>query len=93
MEDVPFRERAGEYIMMGLRTVYGLDPKEYERKYMLPFGPLEEKLEVFRSRKLAVRTYDGRWHLTGEGFLLSNDIISDLLLIQDKCKPIAKRKK
>ncbi len=93
VEDVPFRERAGEYIMMGLRTVYGLDPKEYERKYMLPFGPLEEKLEVFRSRKLAVRTFDGRWHLTGEGFLLSNDIITDLLLIQDKCKPIAKRKK
>jgi oxygen-independent coproporphyrinogen-3 oxidase len=93
VEDVPFRERAGEYIMMGLRTVYGLDPKEYEKKYMLPFGPLEEKLEVFRSRKLAVRTFDGRWHLTGEGFLLSNDIITDLLLIQDKCKPIAKRKK
>lgn len=93
VEDVPFRERAGEYIMMGLRTIYGLDPKEYERKYMLPFAPLEEKLEVFRSRKLAVRTFDGRWHLTGEGFLLSNDIISDLLLIQDKCKPIAKRRK
>ena len=79
--------------MLQLRTVSGIDPKEYEKKYMLPFGPLEEKLEVFRSRKLAEKTYDGRWHLTGEGFLLSNDIISDLLAIQDNCKPIAKRKK
>ena len=93
VEDVPFRERAGEYLMLQLRTVSGIDPKEYEKKYMLPFGPLEEKLEVFRSRKLAEKTYDGRWHLTGEGFLLSNDIISDLLAIQDNCKPIAKRKK
>ncbi len=93
VQDVPFRERAGEYLMMRLRTVSGIDPKEYERKYLLPFGPLAQKLEEFRRRKLAVCTFDGRWHLTGEGFLLSNDIISDLLLIQDNCKPIAKRKR
>jgi len=92
VENVSFRERAGEYLMLQLRTVSGIDPREYEKRYMLPFGPLEEKLEVFRSRGFAVKTYDGRWHLTGEGFLLSNDIISDLLAIQDECKPIAKRK-
>ena len=93
VQDIPFRERAGEYLMMRLRTVAGIDPKEYERKYLLPFGPLAQKLEECRKRGLAVCTFDGRWHLTGEGFLLSNDIISDLLLIQDNCKPIAKRKR
>ena len=92
VQDVPFRERAGEYLMMRLRTVSGIDPKEYEKKYLLPFAPLEEKLEICRKRGLAVCTFDGRWHLTGKGFLLSNDIISDLLLIQDNCKPIPKRR-
>ncbi len=93
VQDVPFRERAGEYLMMRLRTVSGIDPKEYEQKYLLPFAPLAQKLEVYRSRGLAVCTFDGRWHLTAKGFLLSNDIISELLLIQDGCKPIAKRRK
>ena len=93
VQNVPFRERAVEYLMMRLRTVSGIDPKEYERTYLLPFAPLAQKLEECRKRGLAVCTYDGRWHLTGEGFLLSNDIISDLLLIQDNCKPIAKRKR
>ena len=32
----------------------------------------------------ATKTYDGRWHLTPNGFLVSNAIISDLLLIQEK---------
>lgn len=93
VQKVPPRERAGEYLMMRLRTVSGIDPKEYEKKYLLPFAPLEKALQNYRSRGLAVCTYDGRWHLTGEGFLLSNDIISDLLLIQDECKPLAKRKR
>lgn len=93
VQEVSFRERAGEYLMMRLRTVSGIDPHEYERKYLLPFAPLAQKLEVYRSRGLAVCTFDGRWHLTGPGFLLSNDIISELLLIQDGCKPIAKRKR
>ena len=79
--------------MMRLRTVSGIDPKDYEKRYLLPFAPLAQKLEVSRSRGLAVCTYDGRWHLTGPGFLLSNDIISELLLIQDNCKPIAKRRR
>ena len=53
---------------------------------------LEEALERFRSQKLAVKTYDGRWHLTPQGFLLSNSIISDLLIIQEHCESITKRR-
>ena len=82
--EVPNRERAGEYLMMRLRTNSGLDPKEYAQKFLLPFGPLEAALQKFREQRLAAKTYDGRWHLTPEGFLVSNTIISDLLLIQEK---------
>ena len=90
--DVPVRDRAGEYLMMRLRTSAGIESNEYERKYLLPFAPLEEALEQFRSRNLAVRTYDGRWHLTAQGYLLSNSIISDLLIIQERCESITKRR-
>ena len=78
------RERAGEYLMMRLRTVSGIDPKEYEKKYLLPFAPLEKSLMQCKERGLAAKTFDGRWHLTPNGFLVSNSIISDLLLIQEQ---------
>ena len=84
VQEVPLRERAGEYLMMRLRTASGIDPKEYEKRFLLPFAPLEKALLRFKEQRLAHKTYDGRWHLTPEGFLLSNTIISDLLLIQDK---------
>ena len=84
VQQIASRERAGEYLMMRLRTASGIDPKEYERRFLLPFAPLEEKMMVFKEQALAIKTYDGRWHLTPKGFLLSNSIISDLLLIQDK---------
>ena len=87
LQEISPRERAGEYLMMRLRIVSGIDPAKYEKKYLLPFAPLEEVLEDCRARGLAEKTYDGRWHLTPEGFLLSNDIISDLLVIQDQSKP------
>ena len=92
VQEVPMRDRAGEYLMMRLRTSAGIEPDEYERKYLLPFGPLEEALERFRSQNLAAKTYDGRWHLTPQGYLLSNSIISDLLIIQEQCESITKRR-
>ena len=92
VQEVPSRERAGEYLMMRLRTAMGIVPDEYERKFLLPFAPLEAALETFRHRNLAVRTYDGRWHLTPQGFLLSNTIISDLLIIQEGTESITKRR-
>ena len=92
VQEVPPRDRAGEYLMMRLRTSMGIEPEEYERKFLLPFAPLEAALETFRQRKLAARTYDGRWHLTPQGFLLSNSIISDLLIIQEQCESITKRR-
>ena len=84
IQQIAPRERAGEYIMMRLRTVTGIDPKEYERRYVVPFAPLEKVLLECKERGLANKTFDGRWHLTPTGFLLSNSIISDLLLAQEK---------
>ena len=93
VQPIPNRERAGEYLMMRLRTVSGLDPREYEKLFLLPFAPLEKALLEFKDRAWAQKTYDGRWHLTPEGFLVSNTVISDLLLIQDKTQPMARRRK
>ena len=83
VEDIPLRERAGEYLMMRLRTSAGILKEEYERQYLLPFGPIEDALEKCRVFGHTARGDDGRWRLTPKGFLISNTIISDLLLIQD----------
>ena len=91
IQTVPSRERAGEYLMMGLRTTYGISGDEYEKRYLLPFAPLEAVLEQCRGRGHALRGEGGRWHLTAEGFLLSNSIISDLLLIQEQTHPLTNR--
>ncbi len=90
VQQVPQRERAGEYLMLRLRTVSGIDPRVYEKQFLLPFAPLESFLSECKERNLAVKTFDGRWHLTPNGFLLSNSIISDLLLIQERSKPLPK---
>ena len=84
VQEIASRERAGEYLMMRLRTASGIDPKVYERQYLLPFAPLEKCLLEYKERGFATKTFDGRWHLTPKGFLVSNTIISDLLLIQEK---------
>ena len=92
VQTVPQRERAGEYLMTHLRTTYGISAEEYEKKFLLPFAPIEKALVQCRSRGHALRGSDGRWHLTAEGFLLSNSIITDLMLIQEKTRPISRWK-
>mgnify|MGYP002590194310 CR=1 FL=1 len=84
IQEIPLRERAGEYIMLRLRTNGGVDPQEYENTYMLPFAPLEAILRKHETYGRAVQNADGRWALTPKGYLVSNDIISDLLIAQDK---------
>jgi len=83
VQDIPNRERAGEYLMMRLRLSSGIDPAEYEQTFLLPFAPLERILLQCKERRLAVKTFDGRWHLTPEGYLVSNTILTDLLLAQE----------
>ncbi len=91
VQEVPNRERAGEYIMTRMRISSGLDPQEYEKNYMLPFAPLEHKLLEFKERGWAQKTFDGRWHLTPEGLYISNSLIIELQNIQTKTKPFTRR--
>jgi len=92
VQAIPDRERAGEYLMMRLRTVSGMEANEYESRYLLPFAPLEAALVQLKEQGLATKTFDGRWHLTPNGFLISNTIISDLMLIQDQCESLTNRR-
>ena len=92
IQEIPPRERAGEYLMMRLRTTVGIQQEEYEKQFLLPFAPLEENLERCVKENLAVRTAEGRYYLTPRGFLVSNSIISDLLLLQEQSQPLSKRR-
>ena len=91
MQEIPHRERAGEFLMTRLRTTVGILGEDYEKRFLLPFAPLETALERFAQQRLAVKTSEGSWHLTPEGFLVSNSILSDLLLIQDETLPATKQ--
>ncbi|MDE7262732.1 MAG: radical SAM family heme chaperone HemW [Oscillospiraceae bacterium] len=75
---IPDRDRDIEYIMLGLRLARGISRPEFEYRFRLPFGPVQEVLEKFSASGHAVLR-DGRWRLTPEGFLLSNQIIGQCL--------------
>ena len=92
VHEIPPRERAGEYLMTRLRTTAGVIGEDYERHFLLPFTPLEECLQKYAAQGYAVHTQEGAWHLTPEGFLISNTIISDLLLLQDQSTPMSRRR-
>ena len=89
--DIPVRERAGDYLMLRLRTNHGISGPEYERQYLLPFAPLEAELKRCQDRGDAVYENE-RWHLTPKGMMISNTIISELQLIQERCEPLTKRR-
>ena len=55
---------------------------------MLPFDPLEKILRKHEAYARATQSNDGRWSLTPKGYLISNDIISDLLIAQDEAGSI-----
>ncbi|MCI8477863.1 MAG: radical SAM family heme chaperone HemW [Oscillospiraceae bacterium] len=82
-ELIPQRERGGEYLMLRLRTTRGVEEWEYRREYFLNFDPIEQKLEEYERQGWAER-HDRRWNLTPTGFLLSNQLIGDLLAIQEE---------
>ena len=72
-EPVPLRERAGEYLMLRLRTVDGVEEGEYTRSFLLPFKPLEKVFLQLQKGEYAAIT-NGRWHLTPKGFMGSDAV-------------------
>ena len=89
-DTIPLRERAGEYLMLRLRTSVGIEENEYMQTFLLPFAPLEELLCMYEKRDLARKEETGRWRLTPKGFMVSNSILVQLLEAQQKSKPLAK---
>jgi oxygen-independent coproporphyrinogen-3 oxidase len=83
-ELIPQRERSGEYLMLRLRTTRGIEEWEYRRAYFMDFAPLERRLQEFQAQGWAERTEEGRWRLTPVGFLVSNQLIGDLLGRQEQ---------
>ena len=90
VQEIPLRERAGEYLMLRLRTARGIAAEEYERLFLLPFEPLAEVLAKHRALGYTGINEEGRWYLTPTGFLISNTILSELLLAQDESVPMRK---
>lgn len=72
---ISLRERAGEYVMLGLRTARGLDRRAFEDRYGLSFAPVERVLERLIPAGHVLPLPEGRWRLTPQGFLVSNQII------------------
>ena len=90
-QEIPARERAGEYLMLRLRTSEGIEAETYTKQYLLPFEPLQTRLEQYRAQDLAVSD-GGRWRLTPRGFLVSNAILAELLEAQERSAPPAKKR-
>ena len=85
------RERAGEYLMLRLRTSAGISRTEYERRYLLSFDPIAVEMDKFCLHNWAMSNGKGGYRLTPEGFLVSNTIISQLLLAQERSETLGKR--
>jgi len=70
--------RFGEYIMLKLRTAEGIDGNFFYHRFHTDFEPYAKKLEPFIAPGYVER--DGSvYHLTPEGFLVSNRIIGEVL--------------
>ena len=82
---IPPMDRDTEWLMLGLRTVRGLDPKVFEQRFRRRFSMFLPFLTQCEQAGYAVYEED-RWHLTPKGFLVSNQIIGGMLdvLAEDK---------
>ena len=83
---IPQEERGSEYLMLRLRTARGIEEWEYRGSYFMDFAPIEARLREFAARGWAEKTAEGRWRLTPKGFLVSNQLIGDLLERQEKVR-------
>ena len=77
-DDIPVKNRSGEYVMLKLRMVEGISESAFERRFKQSFEPYAKKLEKYIASGHAL--YEaGSYRLTPRGFFVSNTIISDVL--------------
>ena len=76
--------------MLRLRTYQGIAADEYEQKFLLPFDPIRKILAKYRELGYVGVNDDGRWNLTAKGYLISNTILSELLIAQDDSQPLSR---
>ena len=88
MEEITRAEQAGEYLMLGLRTTYGISEEEYRSIYPCSFEKINELLTMYEKHGWAVSS-QGRWSFTPQGFLISNVLIGDILDVQTQQKVTA----
>lgn len=74
-DEVPTFQRQGEYLMLRLRTLDGVDFLDLEKRYQIDSTPYEEALRSLMGNELVVHR-GTRWYLTEKGFLVSNSIIN-----------------
>ncbi len=86
-ERVSPRERSGEYLMLRARLKDGISPKEYEKRYLQSFEPMERFLNRCAENGYAEKV-DGKWVLTERGWFISNHIIVNLQEAQEKSEPL-----
>lgn len=93
-ERIPDRDRDTEWLMLGLRTAQGICPKVFESRFCRSFSCFLPFLNQCASAGYAVETKDC-WHLTPQGFLLSNQIIGGVLdtLAEDKRRRLEARER
>lgn len=77
-ERIPPLDRDTEYLMLRLRTVRGIEPKEFESLFRRRFDCFLPFLKECEKSEYAV-CEEGSWHLTPKGFLVSNQIIGGML--------------
>jgi len=80
-ETITTYERAGEYLMLGLRTVEGVSESAYRQIYPHSFELMGALLDKYVEDGWAEKEED-RWRLTPRGFLISNVLIGGVLEAQ-----------
>ena len=78
LEETGLRERSAEYIMLGMRTTYGVSAEDYEKFFRGGFRAIEPLLRSYQKYGYA-REQGGRWSFTPRGFLVSNSLIGEML--------------
>ena len=76
-------ERAGEYLMLGLRTTSGISEKEYYDIFPCSFDMARGLLDSYVEKGWMMKNEE-RWNFTPQGFLLSNVLIGEVLDVQTK---------